>query len=355
MDLEPISRYNPPTEPEGQERRIGRPDSTVVGSALGVIPAGLQGTVNISGGAVVTLGVDDVLEAKVSATAGFTTVTVAAAAYATGADLINAVNAALLAAGLSATARLDSTGSFMVLQSNNPGVGSYVEVDIIANSTFSAVVGFNPLGDSFTVPTVAIVIVTSLPVGGPLDVSTATLVATVGAGATPAQIAALANAIAPQFIDTDVAIKSFQVGMMHGFLLPTYTPDPNRLPAMALGPAIEVVADDGVTPFVAPLTVITGAVHDVPNAGDISITGTNLAHPDPTVDYTMVRITSADGAVSRKLYQYTIRTTNTGGTQGVVTPTLIRIPASLLGGLGVAGSKARAQYTSLASNLFTVT
>lgn len=354
MDLETISRYNPPTEPEGQERRVGRPDSGVVGTALGVIPAGVQGTVDISSGATVTGGVDDNLEVKVVAGA-FVSVTVAAGAYATGQALVDAVNTALTTAGVAATARLDDTGTYFVIQSNTLGTGSYVEVDAVGASTFNGVVGLNPAGDTFTVPSTATVVTTCLPVGGPLDVSTVTLVATVGYGATAAQLAALADSIAPRFIETDVAIKSFQVGMISGFLDPTYNPDPSRMPPLTPGAAIEVVQDDGVTPFAAPLTVVSGAVHDSPNAGDITITGTNLGYPDPEIDATVVRVTSADGATYKKLYQGIIRRTLTGGTQGSVAPTTIVIPASLLAGLGVVGSKVIVQFTSFASNEFTVT
>lgn len=357
MDLEPISQYDPPTEPEGQERRIGRPDLTVVGSVVATIPAGLKGNVDISGGAVIGPG-NRTLRAKVSVAAGFTVVQVAQAAYLTGQALVNAVNAAIVAAGLGATARLDDTGTFLVLQSNTPGTGSYIEVDG-ALSTFNAVVGFNLAGDNFTEPTTAAVIVATLPVGGPLDVSVATLSALVGGGATAAQLTAVADSIAPRFIETDVAIKSFQVGMISGFRGATYNPDPSRLPPLPLGAAIEVVADDGVTPFVAPLTVITNAVKNAPNAGDITISGTNLGFPDPAVDASVVKITSADRTTFVKLYQKVIRTTNTGGTQGRVTPTTIVIPASLLltnlgVALGVAGSKAIVQFTSFASNEFTV-
>jgi len=354
MDLEPISRYNPPTEPEGQERRVGRPDTTVVGTALGDIPAGRTGSTDISAGATVTLGVDDNLEIKLAAAAPFTSVTVAAGVYASGAALVAAVNTALATAGVDATARLDDfVGTFLVIQSNTTGTGSYVEVDADPPSTFNGVVGWAP--GATTVPTTAAVITATLPVGGPLDVSIATLIGTVGSGGTQAQYDALADSIAPQFIETDVAIKSFQVGMISGFLAPTWNPDPNRLPPFTPGAAIEVVADDGVTPFSAPLTVIGAAASGAPNAGDITITGTNLGHADPEIDDTTVRVTSADGATSIKLHQYTIRTTLSGGTQGGVAPTTIVIPASLLGGLGVAGSTVIVQFTSFASNLFTVT
>jgi hypothetical protein len=191
-------------------------------------------------------------------------------------------------------------------------------------------------------------------VGGPLNVSSALLNTTLGQGPTDAQLTAVADTIAPRFVDTDVAIKSFQVGMISGFRSATYNPDPHRIPAIANGAAITVVQDDGVTPFVAPLTVITAAIHNVPNVGDITITGTNLGKSE--VDATVVRVTSSDGSRYVKLYQKVIRTTLSGGTQGSVAPTSIVIPASLLSGLGAAaGSRAIVQYTSLASNTFTTT
>lgn len=354
MDLETISQYDPPIEPKGQERRVGRPDLTYVGSALGDIPAGIIGSVDLPAAAPIVINAgNQTLRAKVDSAAAFTVVTVAAAAYASAQLLVTAVNAALATAGLDATARLDDTGDFLVLQSDELGTGSYIEIDTVANgSTFNAVPGFVD-GDSFTVPTVAAVITTTLPVGGPLDVSTATLRATVGEGGTDAQVSALANTIAPHFVDTDVVIKSFQVGMISGFRSASYNPDPNRIPALSNGAAISVVQDDGVTPFVAPLTVITAAADNTPNAGDITITGTNLG--DPEVQATVVKVTSANGGSFVKLYQSVIQGTFSGGTQGVVTATSIVIPASLLSGLGVAGSRVIVQYTSFASNVFTVT
>jgi hypothetical protein len=353
MDLETVSQYNPPTEPQGQERRFGRPDATVVGAALAGIPAGLQGTVNVSTGATIT-GLNHTLKAKVLASAGFTTVTVANAVYASGATLVAAVNAAIATAGLAATARLDATGSFLVLQSNTPGVGSYIAIDSTAGgSTFNTPVGFAVGGSSFTVPTAAVATTALLPVGGPLDVSTTTLNTTIGRGATTAQRTGVADAIAPHFIDTDVAIKSFQVGMISGFRSASYNPDPNRIPAIANGAAITVVQDDGTTPFTAPLTVVTGAAHNVPNVGDITITGTNLGNSE--VQATKVRVSSADGSVSYKLYQAVIQATLTGGTQGVVSGTSIVLPASLLHSLGIVGAKVQVQYTSFVSNVFTVT
>ena len=349
QDLETISQRNPTTEPEGQTRHIDRPVPATVGAAL---PAStLLGTVDVSGGATVVVATSDDLKVKTDAGAGFDTATVAAAAYGTGQALVTAINAALVAAGSLAVASLDESGTFLVLSSNESGEGSYIEVDSTGGgSNINALVGLNGAGDSFTMPAATAVIAALLPVGGPLDVSDATVDATVGEGLTQAQRDALADTIAPQFIETDVAIKSFQVGMISGFASATWNPDVNRLPPIAAGAAIEVVDDDGVTPFVAALTAITSATADAPNAGDLTIVGTNLGVVEEE-DQTVVRVTNPATGASVRIQQQIIIATNTGGTQGVVTPTSIVIPASLLNGLGAVDNEAQVQYTSLASGV----
>lgn len=353
MDLETVSQHNPPTEPKGQERRLSRPSVTDVGAVVDTLPAGLLGTTDISGGLTIVLATNDVLRITTVDGDPFVDVTVAPAAYATGALLAAALQAALDAETVDATARLDDSGLYLVIQSNTLGEGSYIEIDTDGNgSTFNDDAGFNVLGDSFEMPSTAATILALSPVNGPLDVEAATILATVGGGVTAAQSLALADSIAPRFIETDVAIKSFQVGMISGYRSSSYNPDPNRIPALSDGAAISVVSDDG-TAFTAPLTVISGAVHNVPNAGDITITGTNLGNSE--VESTVLRVTSSTGATFNKLYQSTITSTLSGGTQGIVTPTSIVIPASLLSSLGVAGSTVRVQYTSLMSNTFTVT
>lgn len=236
MDVEPVSQYNPDVEPEGQERRIGRPNTAVLTALL---------------------------------------------------------------------ARLGLTAN------------------------------------------VANLITATLPVGGPLDVRAATIKGVAGLGsATDAQVRQIADAIAPHFAETDCAIKSFQVGHIAGFRSASYNPDPRRFPALSNGAAITVVQDDGNTLFTAPLTVVTAAAAA---GGDITITGTNLG--DPEVEATIVKVTSADGSRSVKLYQRRI----VAAPGGLVTPTSIVLDTTLLSGLGIAGSKVIVQYTSFASNVFTVT
>lgn len=352
MDLEPVSQHNPPTEPSGQERLLSRPNVDDVDTLMADVPAGIQGTTDVSGGITITVSTDDDLRVRLDGGDSFTVATVAAAVYADGDALITALNSALDTAGIAVSARLDDSGQFVVLYSDAMGPGTFIEIDSTANgSNFNGAVGFTD-DDEFTVPTGAVAVTALSPVGGPLALTEADFDAAVGAGATDAQNTAIADLIAPRFHETDVAIKSVQVGMVGGFAAASYNPDPNRLPAIADGAAVEVVSDDG-TAFTAPLTVISSATADSPNAGDLTIAGTNLGSAE-YIEATVVKVLSADGTSQVKLFQSVIESTLTGGTQGSVTATSIVIPASLLAGLGVADSTVQVQFTSLASDVETV-
>jgi outer membrane murein-binding lipoprotein Lpp len=83
-------------------------------------------------------------------------------------------------------------------------------------------------------------------------------------------------------------------------------------------------------------------------AGSVTLTGTNLAHPDG-VDSTVVCFILLDGS-TRLVHQKVIETT----TGGVVTPTSIVIPAAIVPVGVVAGCRVKVLYTSLASGLRTL-
>jgi hypothetical protein len=338
MDVEPVSQHNPPTEPRGQERRFGRPTLAGVNAALSAnIPAGFEGSVDISAGLTIT-GSNNDLKIKTNPDAtGFTSLTVAQGAYASGYALVAAINAAL---GGTAVARLSDDGLHVVLHSVAKGEGSYFALDA---SGLGTALGLSA-GD-FTVPSVGSTITDTLPVGGPLNISEAALRTKFGAGPSDAQLSAFADSIAPRLIETDAVIKSFQVGQISGFRASNYNPDPSRYPRLTSGPAIAVVQDDGVTPFSAPLTEITSAKAA---SGALTIIGKSLGSPE--VQETVVVVMSASEGRSVKLFQKVIEI---GG--GSVYPTKIVLPASLLSGLGIVGSKVRVQYTSFASGLASVT
>jgi hypothetical protein len=161
---------------------------------------------------------------------------------------------------------------------------------------------------------------------------------------------AVVGAIAAKVYNTNVALQSLKTGGLSKYLSAGFNPDPTRVPALVDGPAITVVEDDGTTPFAPGLPVIATVVLDSPNPGDLEITGTDLA--DSEQDLVLVRIL---GAGAKTLYQKTIRTTNTGGTQGVVSDTSIVIPASLIPGVQATLTSVWVKFDSYASNTVAVT
>jgi len=189
----------------------------------------------------------------------------------------------------------------------------------------------------------AAVITATVPVGGPVNVSPATIRGVAGLGAaTDGQVTAIQDVLAPHIVETDVALKSFKVGHLHGYASASFNPDPRRIPAIVSGPAISVVADDGSTPFTVADTAISGAVAAL---GAITISGTGLGSTELLA--TTVKVTK--GASQARVSHRQIVAAG-----GSVSSTSIVVPASLLHGLGVAGSKVQVQYTSFLSNLQTV-
>lgn len=88
-------------------------------------------------------------------------------------------------------------------------------------------------------------VLATVPVGGPVDVSSATITGVAGLGsATNAQVTALQDLLAPKFVETTVAKASWTSGNLKKLRNASFTPDPNRF---ATGAAVVVVQDDGVT------------------------------------------------------------------------------------------------------------
>lgn len=333
-DLEPTSQFNPPTEPFGQTQYIEYPSATaltylmqgvyasdsegpLVGDAgddvnneftisvpqtlpipagsqgYGGVPAAVQSSSAITFPVTITLGSTDTLAVANSSPPSYTSVVITAGVYATMTALLVAINAALKPTGL-ANAVSDSTGLKVVIQSSIPGPGSFIELGGATDTTTLHLAS----GQVFTMPSAATIIaalnpVVAPPATGSLNVSAAALLTNVGATPNSSYVA---NFIAPQFLETTVAVQSYQAGNLHGYLLPTWNPNSRLLPPITSGPAIQVVENDGTTPFssspLAPFPMITAAVHNSPNAGDITITGVGLGNAE-LFNSTVVRVTAA--------------------------------------------------------------
>lgn len=351
-DLEDVSQWCPPIEPRGQDRYLSRPDLTLVGAALAAnIPASRKGTLDISAGVTVVLGASDVLQIRVNPAVGYTSCTVVAGVY-TAAAFIVAVNAAISASAMQGlvTASLDSTSTYFVLRTTAKGTGSYLGVNVLATSTLNTLVGFANPAFAFTVPTAAAVITATLPVLGVLDVrDVVTLQPLLGYGTTLAERTAVADTIAPKFIETEVLIKSFQVGNLWELRNPNFTPDPNKFPPFALGPAIVCTLDDGFTPYVAPVTALTNAQINVPVPGWLTLTGTDLGYTERPAD-TEVHLLDESNLPTQAL-PVILPGRLIVANGGTIAPTSITIPPSLKPlWIAATTSKARVKFTSFASN-----
>ncbi len=359
-DVEAVSRYNPPTEPRGQERYVSRPTVEELEGVLANSVTGAGATLNgsnITGSLPLLIdGTNNALKLRTTAApTAFTTVLIPQATYATLALLAAAVNSATSAVGVQG--RVNAAGNGIALESSTRGVNSFLENDTVAGgSTANTALGLAN-GAIRTMPTAATYITALLPVGGPLDVSTATING-VGAGTASTALAliptsrgataAVADAVAPRYDESSVAVNSFLLGDIAGYRSATFTPDPSRLPPLALGAAVTVVADDGTTPFVATLPVITLADLNTPGAGDLTISGTGLGSSER--NETTVHLTDATTGYRKTLLQQLIVA---GG--GTVTATSIFIPAALIPGAALTTTSAQVKVRQQVSGLSVLT
>ncbi len=346
-DLEPTSQTNFPTEPAGQTRYIARPTAVTVGPFIATLPATLVSAGNISFPVTINAG-NQTLKIKGASADPYTSVTVATGVYANMTALLVAVNAALLGTAFSAVA---FSATKLTLRTTATGEGVRIQYDTTAGgSTFNTPAALAAGGANFTVPSAGSYITATLPVGGPLDVSTATIRASLGGGTTAAQVTAAADLIAPKFVESNTALESFLVGDLAALKSASFNPDPTRIPAFTPGAAITVVADDGSTPFAYAATALTNGQVNTPVAGAVTLTGTSLAGvgtPNSEIEETKVAFYLPGGVKS--LTQYAI--VAAGGT---VSATLIVIPASLVPAGVVAGIQAQVQFKSFVTNKFTL-
>lgn len=365
--LEPVSQHNPSTEPSGQEVYVSRPTVAELEAVFADADVGLGAA--IEGGTItfnlVIDGTNDTLRLKTSAAAAFTDVLIAQTTYTTLADLVTAIQAALDLAGVAVTVYENRAGDGIVLESNTLGVTSYLESDTDANG--STANGDLAIADGEVRTLVALasdLITDGLPVGGPLDVSAATLEAsgttTAAAALAPIPVArgttaAVANAIAPKIADTPVAVDSFLAGQISDLLNANFNPDPRRNPALVNGAAVEVVEDDGSTDFATAnaLPAITSATLDSPGAGDVTIAGTNLAGPGaPTAERKEVTVKfTGTGTPGGPLDGLVLSQELIEANGGTVTATSIVVPAVLndQGGFATGTTAVSVKYRSFAA------
>ncbi len=345
-DLETVSGRNASVDPEGQARYVSYPTLAGIEAVLADSTTGVGATIVGSGAPnlQIVAATDDVLRLKTSAAASFVNYTIAPATYASLDALIVAINTALTGSGI----RAFKAGTVLVLESQTFGVNSYLQIDNAAGgSTANSGLGLAN-GATRNMPAASVFLTGAGFPGGPITVNQATLEA-LGAGNNSRALEphydagltrggpALANYLAPQYADTDVAVDSFLVGMISQFRSSSYNPNPGR-DVPGPGAAIDVVENDGVTAYETAHTLpsISSATLGSPSTGAVTIAGTGLGGERGNV---IVKFT---GVGAKKLTAKQIL--NAGGS---LSETAIVVPASLIPGVATTTTSVQIQVRQL--------
>ena len=347
-DVETISQYDPVIEPSGQTYYIGRPTTAGIEAALANVSTGAGAVLDgadISGSYPITINAGNrTLKLRSASSASWDTFVLPMGTFANEAALLTALNGVLANKGY--FARASTTAGGIAIESSVKGVTSYIENDTVLNgSTANTVLGLAD-GSARTIPAAVLFIAACLPVGGPLDVRSATI-NSVGVGTSSNAMAliptsrgthtSIADAIAPYLYETPTVVTSFQIGMISQYRSASFNPDSHR--SLPNGAAISVVQDDGFTPFVAPMPNIVSAVI---GGGNLTINGTGLGSYERKVTHVKI-----SGATNKTLEQALIEING-----GTVTSTQIVIPmATLLPGLSAVTSSVQVRVDTLASNV----
>lgn len=350
-DLEQVSRRNVSVDSPGQEGNLSPASVASIRAALAHPSTGVGAALVASGAPTsLTIGAGNkVLRVKTASAASFGVYTIAEADYASTDALVDAMNTAFRGTMV----RAFRAGDAVALESTVHGEGSYLELDTVANGS-TANTNLNLANGAVrTVPSAEdFYAATGLP-EGPLTIDQATLEA-VGAttsanalepfyDAADPRAHVIANAVAPVFAETDVAIESFLVGNLAKYRSASYDPDPRR-PSVPAGAAVAVFEDDGVTAFseANTLPTLTSAVLA---DGAVTLTGTSIGTENGggTAGYGLEVQLMGSGA--RKLQQRAIIAAG-----GSVLATSIVIPASLIPGVAVSTTSVRVQVRHRVSN-----
>jgi hypothetical protein len=252
-DVENTSQRDFSSQPPGQSRYFHKPTTAELQTVLNTYaPLTISGsdtgaTANTSGANAAKLNV------RAAAGAVFTQVTVTVGAAVTKVQIVSDLNNAFVNAGLPFVASISGTNQ-VTINTTTLGQNAYIEVSASSPSTaaLQTVLGITA---AFTSPlSVASLVAAVYPTATKVNVAPATInaLSTFSLLATTAQQAldvAVANAVAPGLVETGAVLLSFAYGDLSKLRSATYQPGGTRI-GLPVGPAIYVLADDGVTQYV---------------------------------------------------------------------------------------------------------
>ncbi|KKM07710.1 hypothetical protein LCGC14_1731230, partial [marine sediment metagenome] len=222
-DVESAVQRNFSSEPPGQSRNIRRPTLIELEAPFVAYPL----PVNLTGSdtnALVDTSSNDTLRIRVAASDAFTVIAVTSGVSTAKTDIRDDLNTAFASNSLPFLAKIVGTNQIRIYSTGtNTGESARLENDTFANgSTLNTPLGFTD-GSVNTVPSHAANVTALLAVVYPtsvtIDVSTASLVAfetvvDLSSDDQTAIIAAIADLVAPQLVETGLVELSFVQGIL---------------------------------------------------------------------------------------------------------------------------------------------
>jgi hypothetical protein len=251
-DVENSSQRNFSSEPRGQSRYFSKPTDAQLQAAMN---ASANLTIRGSDTAATvdtTVANGTRLNIKTSAAAAFTQVTVTSNATLAKAQIVTELNAQFALNGLGLVARISGTNQ-VTIDSTAKGAAAYIATSASSPSTGALHTVLGIAAAATTPISVATLKAAVYPTSTTVNVAAATINA-LGTFAlmTPAQqtanVASIADVVAPTLVETGPALLSFVHGQISKLRSATFRPGGARsgIPA---GIAAAVVASDGSTVF----------------------------------------------------------------------------------------------------------
>lgn len=252
-DVENTSQRNFSSEPAGQSRNLAKPTDAQIESVLKKVGAVAVLGSNNSG--TVDTSTNNTLRIRRASTSAYTVITVPAGASTTKDAIAASLAQSLASAGLGATATISGTNQIVIYSTgDNQGPEARLQIDTVANgSTLSTALGFNTSGVTLAGLSVGTLKTAVYPTASTVDVSTSTISGLSSLNSLPASVkaasvAAIADLVAPRFVETSKTKKSAASGMIYKMTQSTFRPGKGHtgLPA---GICVVLLQDDGVTPW----------------------------------------------------------------------------------------------------------
>lgn len=258
-DLASHNQYPYANGSPGEARTLRRPTDAEWDAALGAYPIPVL-VVGTDTAATVDTTSNDTLRIRANPGDAFTVIAVTAGGTTAKTTIESDLNTAFGSNNLPFLASIVGTNQLQI-ESTITGPTAYLEIDTVANgSTLSTAVGFAAGGvvlQGASLASLRAAVEAVVYSGTTFDVSEANIIsadagfAELSAGDQTALATAIADIVAPQFVESGDVLLSFASGVLSVLRDANYRPDGDRV-GLPVGEAVYATENDGSTAFTYP-------------------------------------------------------------------------------------------------------